>query len=667
MASLSDEFNTALQALSRGDVNAARIHGEKVLKAQPSNPSVLQLMGVIASQAGDFARSAVFFRKALANGADVADNLINLAKALLASGAPDEALAVCERAELRDRPEIHRMRAEIFKAQGRLTETAALYDQLVQDNPRDFESWNNLGNARHEIGDLEGALMALQQALQLNDKSALAFLNTGRVLISMDRHQDACFALEKAALLDPTDPVPLIELGRTLTSINHPVEGLRALGTAARLTPGDPKIFVAMGLAFSDLSDPQKAEQAFRFALQADPDHLPAILHLGVLLEKANRLDELDALVQQAVRAGPDRDETNYLRALALSRAGQNEEALEVARSIAGTQGKAVHPAMLAQFVGQLADRLGRADEAYAAFDAMNREMAQSPLAVGVDRSAYQRDIERIQRETTGEWYTRWPTVAASAQDRPSPAFIVGFPRSGTTLLDTMIMGNSATHVLEEVPILEELSNEIGNFTRLADMSPAEIRQLRARYFEKLDAVSPAEPGKLVVDKNPLSMIRVPLIHRLFPDARIILAMRHPCDVVLSCFMQNFKPTEAMSSFLDLTNASRTYDRIFSYWEHCRAIFPIDVHMLRYEDMVSDPETVLRPLMDFIGLPWEGAALDHQETARKRGFIRTPSYAQVTEQLYTRASGRWTRYRDQMRYAIPVLAPWAERYGYGVE
>jgi len=230
-----------------------------------------------------------------------------------------------------------------------------------------------------------------------------------------------------------------------------------------------------------------------------------------------------------------------------------------------------------------------------------------------------------------------------------------------------MIMGHSAAHVLEEVPILEELSNELGSFTRLAEMSPAEIAALRARYFEKLDALAPPPPGKLVVDKNPLSMIRVPLIHRLFPDARIILAMRHPCDVVLSCFMQNFKPTEAMSSFLDLSNASRTYDRVFEYWEHCRTIFPIDVQMLRYEDMVRDPEAALRPLIEFLGLSWEDRALDHQETARARGFIRTPSHAQVTEQLYTRATGRWTRYRTQMRYAIPVLERWAARYGYAMD
>lgn len=663
MASLSDTFNQALAAFSRGDLTAARAQGETLLKKQPKNAAVLQLLGVIDCQAGNFMRGAGYFRMAMRNGADTADNRVNLAKALLETGGYDEALKLCEGPFAEGSAELQRMKADILKAQGRPEVSVQLYERLVHEQPEDFDAWNNLGNARHAAGDLEGALAALQQARLLNDTSSLVFVNLGRLMISMDRNEDACFMLEKAALLAPEDPAPLLELGRALTSIDHPEAGLRALGAAARLDSKNPRIFVAMGQAFADMSDQQKAEQALRFALQADPAFPPALLNLGIVLEKANRLDDLTKLLAHAEARGVDNDDIRYLRALALSRQGKPEEALELARTI---QTNSLHPTALSQFVGQLADRLGRIDEAYAAFEEMNRAMAKTPLAVNVDRSAYQRNIERNSSQTTAEWFARWPDAPLSG-DRPSPAFLVGFPRSGTTLLDTMLMGHSGTHVLEEVPIIEEISQEIRDFTRIAEMGADEVASLRALYFEKLDKVATVAPGKLVIDKNPLSMIRVPLIHRLFPDAKIILAMRHPCDVVLSCYMQNFKPTEAMASFLDLTNASRTYDRIFAYWEKCREIFPIDVAMLRYEDMIADPEAVLRPLFGFLGLGWEASAVDHRKTATERGFIRTPSYAQVTEGLYKRASGRWVRYREPMRYALPVLAPWVERYGYSLE
>ena len=660
---INDRLRAAYAAFSKGDLALAKAHGEGVLKAQPLNVNALQLVGVAACQTGDARGGAGYLRKAIKHGGDNPDNRLNLAKALLELGEYEEAVKVCAPSGTAETPELQRMQAEILKAQGRANEASWTYERLVSEHPDDFEAWNNLGNARHEAGDLEGALQAFQQARQLQPQSSLVHTNMGRVLISMDRYDDACMMLEKAALLSPKDSEPLLELGRTLTSINHPAAALKALGDAARINPRDPRIFVAIGVALMDLSDQAKAEQAYQFALKADPGFSAALLNYGILLEKANRLDELDNVIAKAGAAGANGGEIDYLRALVLSRKGDSVQALELAQTL---QSKAINPSTLAQFVGQIADKLGRIDEAFVAFEDMNRSMAHSPLGVGMDRSAYQRAIEGLAAQTTHSWYAGW-RAAPEITNPPAPVFLVGFPRSGTTLLDTIIMGHSATHVLEEIPIIETVSNAVGDFSRIAELGETEIAELRALYFAELDKASPPPPGKLVIDKNPLSMIRMPLIKRLFPDAKIILAMRHPCDVVLSCYMQNFKPTEAMASFLDLTNASRTYDRIFAYWEKCREVIPLDVHMIRYEAMVEDLEPEMRPLFEFLGLPWETGALDHQKTAVARGYIRTPSYAQVTDKIYSSASGRWTRYRDQMKEVLPILEPWVKRYGYSLD
>lgn len=119
-----------------------------------------------------------------------------------------------------------------------------------------------------------------------------------------------------------------------------------------------------------------------------------------------------------------------------------------------------------------------------------------------------------------------------------------------------------------------------------------------------------------------------------------------------------------MASFLKLDNAARLYDAAMTHWERCRAVMPLAVHTVRYEDMVVDLERELRPLIAFLGLEWRDLLLDHRQTARDRGYIRTPSYAQVTEKLYTRSSGRWEAYRALMEPVPPVLAPWVERLGY---
>ncbi|MCW4461712.1 sulfotransferase [Sphingomonas sp. BT-65] len=661
MKTIAEQMNAAMAAFTRGDYPAARALGEGALRAQQNNAAILQFLGVASSQAGDLKSGAAYFRRAIASGGDTADNRINLAKTLMALGQIDEAMALCDGPVAANSPDLQRMKADILRTQGRGPEALWLYEALTVERPDDFEAWNNLGNARFELGDMNGALSALQRARELNSQSSEVHVNIARVLAAAERHEEACVTMERAALLAPKDPAPLLELGRMLTAIDHPTRALMALGAAAKLDSRDPRIFTAMGLAFSDLSDPQKAEQAFRFALRAGPASAASYLDLGILLEKANRVEELDALIAQAERAGATGPELDYLRALSANRRGETEKALELVRL---TQSRAIHPAAVAQFRGQLADRLGLIDEAFLAFQEMNRIMGETPLAAGADRGAYRRGIDGLAEQTNAEWLARWKQ-GPEPGDRPSPVFLVGFPRSGTTLLDTLLMGHSGTHVLEEVPILEKIAEEVGPFERIAELDAAAIRDLRALYFAEVDKASPPPTrDTLIIDKNPLSMIRLPLIHRLFPDAKIILALRHPCDVVLSCYMQNFKPTEAMSSFLDLDNASRTYDRIFAYWEQCRALLPVEVQEIRYEDMVADAEAALRPVIAFLGLPWEGELLDHQRTATARGYIRTPSYAQVTEKVYRRASGRWERYADKMWWTLPVLEPWVRRFGY---
>lgn len=657
-------FQSAVAAFSRGDYVAARRTGEALLRANPGHPVLLQLLGVVACEAGEVTRGAGLLEQAIAAGADTLDNHVNLAKALIALERTDDARRIVDDPRFAATTEMAALRGALLKAQGDVFGALALYEQQTLERPDDFAAWNNLGNARHAAGDFDGALEALGRAHELDPASPLVPTNRARVLMALDRYPEACLALERATQLAPNDPAPLLELGRLLIGIDQADAALRALGTAARLDPANAGIFQAIGLAFTDLGDLTKAEQAYRFAIRTDPSHAPAHVELGSQLERANRLADLDALIAQARATGLAGPELAYLRALALDRQGRTAEAYALVKDV---KTNALHAATLQQFCGQLADRLGRSDEAFAAFTAMNQAAADSPAGVMVDRSAYQRDIERLTAATTADWVAAWPPAPLSAAARPAPAFLVGFPRSGTTLLDTFLMGHSATHVLEEVPVLETVALAIGDPLRVGNLTGTQVEAARAHYFAELDRRAPPPPGALVIDKNPLSMIRLPLIHRLFPEARVVLALRHPVDVVLSCFMQNFKVTEAMASFLDLDNAARTYDRIFTLWETYRSLIPAEVEAVRYEDMIADPARAIRPVVDFLDLEWEGELLDHQRTARDRGYIRTPSYAQVVEPVYTRASGRWSRYRDHMQDVLPVLAPWCKRYGYALD
>jgi len=219
-------------------------------------------------------------------------------------------------------------------------------------------------------------------------------------------------------------------------------------------------------------------------------------------------------------------------------------------------------------------------------------------------------------------------------------------------------------HVLEEQPVLFEVEQMLGDEARLATLTGGEANALRRRYFEALADIQPAPDGTTVVDKFPLHMAKMGLIHRLFPEAKIIFVERHPCDAVLSCFMSNFQLNLAMRSFTEIEEAARTYDAVFDNWTRATELLPVDVHRVRYERMVEDLEAEMRPLLDFLGLPWDPRVLDNTGSAARREHIRTASYAQVTEPIYRRSSGRWQRYRAQLEPVLPILAPWADRMGY---
>jgi hypothetical protein len=172
--------------------------------------------------------------------------------------------------------------------------------------------------------------------------------------------------------------------------------------------------------------------------------------------------------------------------------------------------------------------------------------------------------------------------------------------------------------------------------------------------------------GSLLVDKSPLYLQRLPQIYRLFPDARFILALRHPADVLLSCFMSNFRLNSSMSNFLQLDSAAEFYDLTFAMWEKSLGLFPVDVHTVVYERLIEDPEAQLKPVVEALELEWRPDMIEHQRAAQSRGIITTASYAQVTEPLYRRSVGRWQHYRKHLEPILPMLQPWIEKLGYEI-
>jgi tetratricopeptide (TPR) repeat protein len=393
--------------------------------------------------------------------------------------------------------------------------------------------------------------------------------------------------------------------------------------------------------------------------LASDPGDRATWLSALLLADRLRDGPRLSALVEHA-RAGAYLEaEINFARALDAKHGGRFEQALAQAQASAVTGDPARAPALAAA----LADRLGRADEAMAA--AIAKSAATPDREQWIRRGAAHRaQLGHLLDTMTPNWASAWPKDHPG--DRAAPTFLVGFPRSGTTLLDTFLMGHPGVTVIEEENMLDLAGRELGDQANLHRVDDATVARARAAYFAALDPhLTKDGKPRLVIDKLPLAMTGVPVIKRLFPDARIIFAMRHPADCVLSSFLQAFRLNDAMANFLHLDDAARFYDVAMQVWERAAALLGVDRHVVVYEELVADPEAVLRPLIAWLGLDWSDDLLDHRATASRRQAIVTPSYDQVTQPLHRRAAGRWRNYSAYLEPVRTLLEPWAIRHGYG--
>jgi hypothetical protein len=194
-------------------------------------------------------------------------------------------------------------------------------------------------------------------------------------------------------------------------------------------------------------------------------------------------------------------------------------------------------------------------------------------------------------------------------------------------------------------------------------LSEVMLKDLEDIYYREVFRYFSLRPDRLLVDKMPLNLANADLILPVFPEARFILALRHPHDVVLSCFMQNFQLNLGMRSFLTLVGAADVYVDVMSFWLEVIGSLPAKVHAIRYEDLLDDFETEALRLLEFLGVGWDEAVRGHVEHAQQRN-ISTPSYHQVTQPLYRTARYRWHRYARQLEPVMAKLAPFVERFGY---
>ena len=317
-------------------------------------------------------------------------------------------------------------------------------------------------------------------------------------------------------------------------------------------------------------------------------------------------------------------------------------------------------------FLARAYDRIDKTDEAFKFFKLGNKLENGTFEAKQFDKNRYLKNIENKKNYFVKKNINKW-TKIKSPSSILCPIFLVGFPRSGTTLLDTILRSHPKIKVVEEKPMVLKMINKIknNNLLSLENISPAEIQYLQEEYLSELKRhININDSSTLFIDKLPLNIINTGEILRIFPNARFILALRHPMDCVLSCFMQDFKLNDAMSNFLNLEDTANLYKNTMELWNQYTSVLKVNYVAIKYEKLIKNFKLNIKIILKFLNLNWDKSLLNYRETAIKREKISTPSYHQVIQPIYKHADQRWERYKKHLTNIQPNLNALIKKYKY---
>lgn len=541
-----------------------------------------------------------------------------------------------------------------------------LITHAIEFNGENAAYHNSLGTVLLALGRLEDAERSFRLALDLNPAYPEAYNNLGNALQDMGRHEEAVANYENAVQLSPHYAEAYCNCGRALQVLGQRKEAIEAFQRALDLKPGYVKARRSLGEVQWELGDMDEARASFERALELDPEDEDTCVALAIFFERSSKLEEGLAMAERALGIKPGDLQAHIVAAKCERRLGRAQAALSRLEALKLENVNAVGGDVAFYEVAALRDRTGNYEQAYDAYKRANELAAENPLWQRVDKNRFPQLIVDLNRAFTPEWVESWsPLVAYQGRQ---PIFLIGFPRSGTTLLDQILDAHPSLHTMEEKPAIDVVKQRVrempGGYPHaLAAMTAEDVAGLRDIYFAEVASYMGGVPDGILVDKHPLNVMDVGLIYRLFPEAKLLLALRHPCDVVLSCFMQCFEPNMAMVQFGTLADTAEFYRGVMGLWQRYQAVLPLNVITSRYEDLVAEFETQTRHILGFLDLPWDDAILEYAERAKGRR-IATPSYHQVVQPIYSRSVSRWLNYREPMAEVLPILRPFINAFGY---
>ena len=679
-------FAAAVQAHRVGDLTQAEQLYRQVLQQDPTNAEALHLLGLVCFQTKRLVEAIDLMRDAVDLDGTNSEYRANLGTALQTQGHLDEAIEQFQLAlDLEpDSWQLHHNLGNALQQRGELDGAVKHYRQALQINPACVEASTNLGVVLLRQGQPKAAIEPLERARQRKPDSVLIQYNLAKALQQIGQLDEAVANYREVIQSQPAFIDAHIELARALRDLGELGSAIDCLQKVLQQHPHDGKVLRVLSELLRDHGDLDEAVGCIRTIINKNPQSAEAHLNLGLTLEDQGKLDEAQHCYREALRLKPSFVEAMVGEAGILEKKGQIENACEIVSPLAHAKDANVsaivlHAKLLRQLgntedsvkqieqllhvrdlstkwriiahtdLGQAYDSVGRYDEAFAHF-----RQANDMKPGNFDAERHARLIDDVIAAFDREQMARLPRASDSEL---LPAFIVGMPRSGTSLVEQMLASHPRICGAGELADIETMTSRLPQTLRSKTPFPGCVGQLTqqtvdglaARYLMRLREFSLT--AERVTDKMPHNYLHIGFIRLLFPRAAIIHCRRDPRDTCLSCYFANFLPSQTFANDLrGLGKYYSQYDRLMHHWVQT---LETPIFEISYEDLVREPEPLCRTLIAYLQVEWDERCLNYHQSGR---YMNTASYQQVRQPIYTKSVGRWRNYEKFIGPMIEALA-----------
>ena len=514
-------------------------------------------------------------------------------------------------------------------------EAKNLLEKAISIQPEMFEANHNLAILNFQLGNLDSSILYFEKSKKIKPKFSQVYFNLG---LAYDRKKNIDLAIinfKKVIKLDPNNSIALYNIGHLYK---------------AKL-------------------DAIKAEEYLSKSLDLNPNFIKTYDDLFSLYDQSNQIEKFSNLLDKAKKILSEKDLVSFYEAVLTYNQKNFKQTIQLLENIDLKENYVAHNITKHSLLAKSYDRTNDFEKAYNHFK-INNQLVNELYGKDVNEKSF---IELVTQRT--EFFknfniNRWKQHQLK-DEFFQPIFLIGFPRSGTTLLDTILRTNKKIEVIEEKPVLRNFLRNLdiktkNDLNHLDNLDKKFIQNMQKVYFEEREQYLENKKAKTVIDKMPLNIIYIAEILRFFPNAKFIFALRNPYDSVLSCFMQQFELNPAMKNFTSLESSVILYDLVMKLWTIYKDAFSINCHFIKYEDLVTDFEKTTKEIFKFLEIDWSDNTKNFYMTAKKRLNISTPSYNQITSPLYTRSISRWKNYEKEFKGLKNILDPWLDEFNYKI-